>query len=113
MVGVVIVGESPASQPATSSALADRSRRFPDTAMGATNQAKPPKPRMAFIRPFTTYVFNPLSRHVAGHLPTFGILEYPGRKSGKQYRTPLNCFRDGEDWIFALTYSSDVQWVKN
>ncbi len=22
-------------------------------------------------------------------------------------------FRDGEDWIFALTYGSDVQWVKN
>jgi hypothetical protein len=25
----------------------------------------------------------------------------------------MNVFRDGDDWIFALTYSSDVQWVKN
>jgi hypothetical protein len=25
----------------------------------------------------------------------------------------MNAFRDGDDWIFALTYGSDVQWVKN
>ena len=25
----------------------------------------------------------------------------------------MNVFRDGEDYIFALTYGSDVQWVKN
>ncbi len=25
----------------------------------------------------------------------------------------MNVFRDGDDWIFALTYGSDVQWVKN
>ena len=46
-------------------------------------------------------------------LPGFGILVYRGRKSGKQYRTPLNAFRHRDDWVFALTYGSDVQWVKN
>jgi hypothetical protein len=25
----------------------------------------------------------------------------------------MNVFRDGETWVFALTYGSDVQWVKN
>jgi hypothetical protein len=25
----------------------------------------------------------------------------------------VNVFRDGEDWIIALTYGSDVQWVRN
>ena len=25
----------------------------------------------------------------------------------------MNLFRDGEDYVFALTYGSDVQWVKN
>jgi hypothetical protein len=25
----------------------------------------------------------------------------------------VNVFRDGRDYIFALTYGSDVQWVKN
>jgi hypothetical protein len=25
----------------------------------------------------------------------------------------MNVFRDGDDYLFALTYGSDVQWVKN
>jgi len=25
----------------------------------------------------------------------------------------MNVFRDGDDYVFALTYGSDVQWVKN
>lgn len=75
--------------------------------------AKPPRPPLAVIRPFTTHVFNPISRRFVRWLPGFGILGYRGRKSGKAYRTPMNAFRHGGDWIFALTYGSDVQWVKN
>ncbi|MGH2446613.1 MAG: nitroreductase family deazaflavin-dependent oxidoreductase [Candidatus Limnocylindria bacterium] len=75
--------------------------------------APPKKPILAFIRPFTTHVFNPVSRLFVSHLPGFGIISYRGRKSGNTYRTPMNVFRDGDDWIFALTYGSDVQWVKN
>ena len=68
---------------------------------------------MRFLRPFTTYVFNRFSRLFVRWLPGFGIIRYRGRKSGKTYRTPMNVFRDGDDWIFALTYGGDVQWVKN
>jgi deazaflavin-dependent oxidoreductase (nitroreductase family) len=68
---------------------------------------------MRFLRPYTTRFFNPLSRRVAGRLPGFGILTYPGRKSGRVYRTPINVFRRGEHYLFALTYGSDVNWVKN
>ena len=25
----------------------------------------------------------------------------------------MNVFRNGDDYVFALTYGSDVQWVKN
>ena len=74
---------------------------------------KPPRPPLAVIRPFTTHVFNPISRRFVRWLPGFGILVYRGRKSGKEYRTPLNVFRHGDEWVFALTYGSDVQWVKN
>jgi deazaflavin-dependent oxidoreductase (nitroreductase family) len=74
---------------------------------------KPPRPPLAVIRPFTTHVFNPISRRIVRWLPGFGILVYRGRKSGKEYRTPLNAFRHGNDWVFALTYGSDVQWVRN
>jgi len=69
--------------------------------------------RLRFLRPFTTRFFNPLSRLVAGWLPGFGIVRYVGRTSGKAYRTPMNVFRDGDDYVFALTYGADVQWVKN
>jgi deazaflavin-dependent oxidoreductase (nitroreductase family) len=69
--------------------------------------------RMRFIRPFTTHVFNPIARRFAGWLPGFGILEYRGRTSGRTYRTPINVFRRGDFYVFALTYGADVQWVKN
>ena len=72
-----------------------------------------PRTRLQFLRPFTTRFVNPITRLVAGWLPGFGIIRYRGRKSGKEYRTPMNIFRKGDRMFFALTYGSDVQWVKN
>jgi deazaflavin-dependent oxidoreductase (nitroreductase family) len=65
------------------------------------------------MRPFTMRVVNPITRLVAGWLPGFGIVRNVGRTSAKSYRTPMNVFRDGNDYVFALTYGADVQWVKN
>lgn len=73
----------------------------------------PPPTRMQWMRPFTTRVFNRFSRHFAGWMPMFGIIEHLGRKSGTTYRTPMNVFRYRDEWVFALTYGADVQWVKN
>ena len=53
--------------------------------------------RMTFLRPFTTHLFNPISRRFADRLPGFAILSYVGRNI----------------YIFALTYGSEVNWVKN
>ena len=61
------------------------------------------------MRPFTTAVVNRITRLFAGRLPGFAIVDYRGRKSGKAYRTPMDVFRDGEDYVFALTYGSEVQ----
>ena len=72
-----------------------------------------PRTRFEFLLPFTTRVFNRFSRLFVKWLPMFAIIRYRGRKSGKTYRTPMNVFRDGQDYLFALTYGSDVQWVKN
>jgi deazaflavin-dependent oxidoreductase (nitroreductase family) len=46
-------------------------------------------------------------------MPGFGLLRYRGRRTGRQYNTPMNVFRQGDSYVFALTYGSDVQWVKN
>ena len=75
--------------------------------------AMAPRTRFAFLRPFTIRFINPLTRRIAGWLPAFGILLYRGRKTGREYRTPMNVFRHGDEYVFALTYGSDVQWVKN
>ena len=73
----------------------------------------PPPTRIRLIRPFTSRFINPITRRFAHRVPGFCILSYRGRKSGTTYRIPMNVFRDGEDYIFALTYGHDVQWVKN
>lgn len=69
--------------------------------------------RIRFLRPFTSKIFNRLSIHVAGWLPSFAILTHVGRTSGRTYRTPINVFRRGDHYVFALTYGADVQWLKN
>ena len=69
--------------------------------------------RLHALRRPVTRLFNPLSRRVAGFLPGFAILTYVGRRSGATYRTPMNVFRRGSDWVIVLTYGSDVDWVKN
>ncbi len=69
--------------------------------------------RIRFLRPFTTRVINPITRLFAGWLPGLAILTHVGRRSGRTYRTPINVFRRGDDYVFALTYGADVDWVKN
>jgi deazaflavin-dependent oxidoreductase (nitroreductase family) len=49
----------------------------------------------------------------AGWLPGFAILSHVGRESGRTYRIPINVFRRGDSFLFALTYGSDVDWLKN
>jgi deazaflavin-dependent oxidoreductase (nitroreductase family) len=65
------------------------------------------------MRPFTTHVVNPFTRLFVHYLPGFAVISYRGRRSGKTYRTPMNVFHVGDAYVFALTYGSDVQWVKN
>ena len=69
--------------------------------------------RLAWISPFTRRVVNPITRRFAGRLPWFGLVSHVGRRSGTTYRTPLNVFRRGDGYVFALTYGPDVHWVRN
>ena len=73
----------------------------------------PPRTLFRFMRPFTTNVVNRFTRLFVHRLPGFGVISYRGRKTGRRYRTPMNVFRDGGDFVFALTYGSDVDWVRN
>jgi deazaflavin-dependent oxidoreductase (nitroreductase family) len=62
---------------------------------------------------FNRLVTNRLTAPFAGWLPGFGIVVHVGRRSGREYRTPVNVFRRGDAFMIALTYGSEAQWVRN
>jgi deazaflavin-dependent oxidoreductase (nitroreductase family) len=50
---------------------------------------------------------------LASRLPGFGVIVHTGRKSGRQYRTPVNVFRRDDSYVIALTYGPVSDWVRN
>ncbi len=52
-------------------------------------------------------------RTFARRLPRFAIITHTGRRSGRTYSTPVNAFREGDGYLFALTYGAESDWVKN
>ncbi|MEV7092710.1 nitroreductase family deazaflavin-dependent oxidoreductase [Amycolatopsis sp. NPDC051045] len=62
---------------------------------------------------FNRVVTNRINKHVVGWAPGFGMIVHTGRKSGKEYRTPLNVFRTDDGFVVALTYGPGTDWVKN
>lgn len=62
---------------------------------------------------FNRRVTNRITGRVADRMPGFGILHHVGRTSGKPYATPINIFRDGDEYVIVLTYGPGADWVKN
>jgi deazaflavin-dependent oxidoreductase (nitroreductase family) len=62
---------------------------------------------------FNRRVTNRVTRHIAGCMPGFAIVTHVGRRSGRVYDTPVNVFRDGDRYVFALTYEAESGWVRN
>jgi deazaflavin-dependent oxidoreductase (nitroreductase family) len=56
---------------------------------------------------------NKVTRPFAAWLPGFAVVNHVGRVSGRRYQTPVNMFRRGDDYVFAMTYGRDADWVKN
>jgi len=70
-----------------------------------------PLPR--FIARVNRRVTNRLLGGLAQRLLGFGVVVHRGRRSRRQYRTPVNIFRRGHRYIIALTYGSNADWVRN
>ena len=62
---------------------------------------------------FNRAVTNRISRPLAEWLPGFAVIVHRGRKSGAEYRTPVNAWLGADDVIVALTYGKDTDWLKN
>jgi deazaflavin-dependent oxidoreductase (nitroreductase family) len=56
---------------------------------------------------------NRLTRHVAPWAPGMGLVVHRGRRSGRQYQTPVLAFRTDNGYVFALTYGPHTDWVRN
>ena len=70
-----------------------------------------PAPR--WVARANRYGLNPIVRRLAPHLPGFGVVVHHGRKSGREYRTPVNVFRRTGGFVVALTYGRESEWVRN
>jgi len=46
-------------------------------------------------------------------VPGFGMVHHRGRKSGREYQTPVKLFRQRDDYVITLPYGSGADWVKN
>ena len=68
-----------------------------------------PKRLARFNLVVTNRVLGPLARR----LPGFAVVHHVGRRSGRRRATPVNLFRSGDDYVIALTYGADAQWVRN
>jgi deazaflavin-dependent oxidoreductase (nitroreductase family) len=60
-------------------------------------------------RVVTNRVFAPL----AGRVPPWVTVEHRGRRSGRLYHTVVWAFPLRGDLVFALTYGSGADWVRN
>lgn len=57
---------------------------------------------------------NVFMRPIAARLPWLVVLEHIGRKSGTVRRTAIMAFhRKPNRWVLALTYGTEVQWLRN
>lgn len=58
-------------------------------------------------------VTNPVVRRFAGRVAPLAIVIHRGRRSGKEYRTPVMTFRKDGTFIVALTYGRGTDWERN
>lgn len=62
---------------------------------------------------FNRLATNRVVRVIAGRAPTLGLVVHKGRKSGREYRTPVTVFAHDGGYRIALTYGRNVDWLKN
>ncbi|MET9778905.1 nitroreductase family deazaflavin-dependent oxidoreductase [Streptomyces sp. NPDC006367] len=62
-----------------------------------------------FNRRFANRFVGPLF----SRLPGFGKVHHRGRKSGREFTTPVKLFRRGTDIVITLPYGPGSDWVKN
>jgi deazaflavin-dependent oxidoreductase (nitroreductase family) len=58
-------------------------------------------------------VFNRATVPILRRLPGFGVIHHRGRRSGREFQTPVNLFPVPGGFVVALTYGSRTDWLRN
>ncbi|HVN84411.1 MAG TPA: nitroreductase family deazaflavin-dependent oxidoreductase [Candidatus Binatia bacterium] len=66
-----------------------------------------------FMRQVNRAVTNPVMGTFAWLLPPLAVIHHVGRKSGRQYRTPVLVFPTSAGFVIPLPYGRDVDWARN
>ncbi|TDE34069.1 nitroreductase family deazaflavin-dependent oxidoreductase [Actinomadura sp. 6K520] len=72
---------------------------------------KPLIPRA--MRGFNKAVTNRIQGVYAPYVPPLAMVVHKGRRSGREYRTPVTAFRSGRTLVIGLPYGADTDWVRN
>lgn len=56
---------------------------------------------------------NPLMGSFAWLVPPLAMVHHLGRKSGREYRTPVVAFPSATGFVIPMTYGRDVDWARN
>jgi deazaflavin-dependent oxidoreductase (nitroreductase family) len=62
---------------------------------------------------FNRRVTNRIQGLYAWLLPPWAVILHRGRRSGRQYRTPLFAFRRDRTLVIALLYGQESDWLRN
>jgi deazaflavin-dependent oxidoreductase (nitroreductase family) len=73
-----------------------------------------PRPLLRAIRISNKYLLNPVMGALAGRKNSYAAaIRHTGRKSGKQYSTPVGADRVQDGFIIPLAYGGQVDWLQN
>ncbi|OBG57858.1 nitroreductase [Mycobacterium sp. E3339] len=73
-----------------------------------------PKPLLGAVRVSNRYLLNPLMLRLAGRKHWYAsAIHHTGRRSGKQYTTPIVADRIDDGFVVPLPYGTRVDWLQN
>ena len=73
-----------------------------------------PKPLLGAIPVSNRYLLNPLMLRLAGRKHWYAsTIHHTGRRSGKQYATPVVADRVDGGFVIPLPYGTGVDWLQN
>jgi deazaflavin-dependent oxidoreductase (nitroreductase family) len=73
-----------------------------------------PTPLLNAVRASNKYLLNPLMVQLAGRKHWYAAaIKHTGRRSGKQYTTPVVAERIADGFVIPLPYGTDVDWLQN